>query len=160
MDLKRIYEYALQREREGRDYFLRAAERTGHAAAAGIFRRLAEEEERHIEFIQGLLDLLAGGKAAPARDVSDDGAFDARAEAEQLDQSVVEAMTPDVAILRTAYLIERDFVEFYRMAADKAEGEARRALLRLAEWEQGHEELFRTMHDRVFEEYTRMPWGG
>ncbi len=69
-------------------------------------------------------------------------------------------MIPDVTILRTAYLIERDFAEFYEMAANKAEGKAREALSRLAKWERDHERLFKQLHDKVFEEYTKMPWGG
>jgi SOS response regulatory protein OraA/RecX len=44
--------------------------------------------------------------------------------------------------------------------SDKAGGEARKALEMLADRERGHEELFRTLHDRVFAEYSGMPWGG
>jgi len=59
-----------------------------------------------------------------------------------------------------AYLIERDFAEFYEMAAAQAEGEAQTALNALAQWERGHERLFKDLHDRVFQEYAEMPWGG
>jgi rubrerythrin len=59
-----------------------------------------------------------------------------------------------------AYLIERDFAEFYEMAAQKSEGEARKVLEMLAEWERGHERLFKGLHDMAFEEYAAMPWGG
>jgi hypothetical protein len=30
----------------------------------------------------------------------------------------------------------------------------------LARWERGHEQFFRQIHDRAFEEYAQMPWGG
>ena len=66
----------------------------------------------------------------------------------------------DLPILRMAYLIERDFAEFYSMAASKAEGAARAALEKLAERERAHEMLFKGMHDSAFEEYAQMPWGG
>jgi rubrerythrin len=59
-----------------------------------------------------------------------------------------------------AFLIERDLAEFYGGLAPKAEGEARVALERLAAWEREHEQLFKTLHDRVFAEYSEMPWGG
>jgi len=39
VNVRRTYEYALQREREGRDFYQRNAERMSHAAAAGIFRK-------------------------------------------------------------------------------------------------------------------------
>ncbi len=77
-----------------------------------------------------------------------------------LDQTVIESMVPDLTVLRMAYLIERDFAEFYEMAAGNVEGEAQEILQMLAAWERGHEELFKKMHDKAFEEYAGMPWGG
>jgi rubrerythrin len=75
-------------------------------------------------------------------------------------QTVNEAMVADMPVLRMAYLIERDFAEFYESAASKAEGEARKVLDTLAYWERRHESLFREMHDKAFEAYSDMPWGG
>ena len=37
MDVIKIYQYALQREYEGRDFFRTNAKRVGHAAAVGVF---------------------------------------------------------------------------------------------------------------------------
>jgi rubrerythrin len=162
MDIKRIYEYALQREHEGKNFFESSAERMSHAAAAGIFRRLADEEQKHIEFIEGLLQALDTGRTKPGTDTDfeSEDRFAKHAESEMLDQTVIESMIPDVAILRMAYLIERDFAEFYEMAAEKAEAEAKTALAALGRWERGHERLFKELHDRVFQEYAEMPWGG
>ncbi|MEJ2735636.1 MAG: ferritin family protein [Anaerolineae bacterium] len=162
MNLQRIYEYALQREHEGKSFFESNAERMSHAAASGIFRRLAEEEQKHIDFIESLLRSLEGGKgAAQAKaQLEPEDRFSQRAESEMLDQTVIESMIPDVAILRMAYLIERDFAEFYERSAEKAEGDAKAALNALARWERGHERLFEDLHDRVFQEYAEMPWGG
>ena len=89
-----------------------------------------------------------------------DGFFSQRAESEMLDQTVMEAMVPDLPVLRMAYLIERDFAEFYELAAAKSEGEAREVLTMLATWERGHEKLFKRLHDTAFKEYAEMPWGG
>ncbi|MHB0858497.1 MAG: ferritin-like domain-containing protein [Anaerolineae bacterium] len=162
MDLRRIYGYALQRELEGLNFFTTNAERVGHAAAAGVFRRLAAEEERHVAYVQGLLAALDSGTpaGAPPVELAGEGFFAQRADTELLDQTVIESMTPDVTVLRTAYLIERDIAEFYEMAAAQAEGSAHEALSSLAAWERGHEKLFKQLHDRVYEEYMQMPWGG
>jgi rubrerythrin len=162
MNLRRIYEYALQREHEGRNFFQSNSERMSHAAAAGIFRRLADEEKKHIEFIERLLQSLDGGEpeTGPTEQLVEADRFARRAESEMLDQTVIESMIPDVAVLRMAYLIERDFAEFYEMSAAKVEGDAQKALTALARWERGHERLFKDLHDRVFEEYAEMPWGG
>jgi rubrerythrin len=162
MNLHKIYGYALSREREGKEFFQSNAGRMSHAAAAAIFRRLADEEDKHIRFIEGLLQALDGTPTEQdtASALGQVDLFSQRAQAEVLDQTVIESMVPDVAILRTAYLIERDFAEFYELAAEKAEGESRAALSALARWERGHERLFKDLHDRVFQEYAEMPWGG
>ncbi|MFN2289698.1 MAG: ferritin-like domain-containing protein [Anaerolineae bacterium] len=162
MNVAKIYEYALQREHEGKSFFETNADRMSHAAASDIFRRLAAEEQKHIEFIQIMLARVETGEstAGAAPQLEPGERFAQRAEAEMLDQTVIESMVPDVAILRMAYLIERDFAEFYEQAAERAEGEARTALQALARWEHGHERLFKELHDRVFTEYAGMPWGG
>jgi len=162
VDIRKIYEYALQREQEGKRFFQENAERLQHAGVVGAFRRLAEEEQKHIRFIEGLLDALDEGEAPePANlEPTDEGFFSERAASEMLDQTVAESMVPDLSVLRMAYLIERDFVEFYESAAEKAEGGAREALEMLARWERGHERFFKQLHDTAFQEYAQMPWGG
>jgi rubrerythrin len=163
MDIRKIYEYALQREHEGRSFFLQNATRMSHAAASDIFNRLADEESKHIRFIESLLSSLDGAgepDADVARQLEEGSRFIARAKAELLDQTVTESMVPDLTVLRVAYLIERDFKEFYENAASKADGQSREALSMLARWEFGHEQLFKDLHDTLFEEYAQMPWGG
>jgi rubrerythrin len=161
MNLPKIYQYALQREREGREFFASNAKKVSHAAAKGIFEKLAGEEEKHIAFIQKMiasLDSPAQGTAAA--EMAQASFFSQRAESEALDQTIIESMIPDVTVLRMAYLIERDFAEFYEMAANKAEGEAKETLNMLALWERTHERLFKRIHDEVYQQYMEMPWGG
>jgi rubrerythrin len=164
MDILKIYEYALRREHEGRDFFQSHAGKAGHAAAMGVFQQLAAEEEKHITFIQGLIAALEthgaeGLKVGEEMDKA--GFFSQRAEAEMMDQTLIEAMVPDLPALRTAYLIERDIAEFYETSAQGVDDEmAKKSLQMLARWERQHEKLFKGMHDKAFEEYTNMPWGG
>ncbi|MBN1934692.1 MAG: ferritin family protein [Anaerolineae bacterium] len=162
MNIRKVYEYALQREREGYKFFSDNAKRFGHAAAVGVFEKLAGEEEKHIEFIEGLLGSLdQGGGAEQGVALEKEGFFSQRAGSEMLDQTVIEAMVPDLPVLRMAYLIERDLAEFYEMAAGQMQDpDAKKALSMLARWERGHEKLFKGMHDKAFQEYAGMPWGG
>jgi rubrerythrin len=162
MNVQRIYEYALQREREGMDFFQRNARRMSHAAAGEIFHKLVAEEQKHIEFIQGLLRALESDQSALETSIGleQEDFFAQRAELERLDQTTIESMVPDLTVLRMAYLIERDFAEFYETAAQKVEGEDATALTMLAHWERGHEQLFQDIHDRLLEGYMNMPWGG
>lgn len=162
MDIRKIYEYALQREMEGKRFFEDNAERLHHAAAKGAFKVLAQEEQKHIYFIEKQLASLNEGQAVVVVEESlkPSSFFAQRSESEKVDQSVAEAMVADLPVLRMAYLIERDFADFYEMAAAKAEGNAKQVLHSLAEWERTHEALFKNMHDTIFEQYAQMPWGG
>ena len=163
MEIRKVYEYALQREHEGKRFFAQNAGRLSHAAAVGVFEQLANEEQKHIDFIQAQIDALDQGEQPSSSlglELEKDGFFSQRAETEMLDQTTLEAMVPDLPVLRTAYLIERDLADFYEMAAAESEGEAREVLTMLANWERGHERLFKRLHDTAFEEYAQMPWGG
>jgi rubrerythrin len=163
MDIRKIYQYALQREHEGKNFFERNSARLSHSAAIDAFERLAIEEGKHIQFIELQLKAIDRGDEASldmGRELRESGFFTNRADLEKLDQSVIEAMVPDLAVLRMAYLIERDFSEFYESAASQAKGQAREVLQMLAGWERGHEQYFKELHDRAFQEYAQMPWGG
>jgi rubrerythrin len=163
MNIEKIYIYALQREFEGKRFFEQNAERLSHATAVQAFKTLAAEEQKHIEFIENQLTALEQG-TIPDLDFGTEmekaGFFSERATAEMLDQTVAEAMVPDLPVLRLAYLIERDFAEFYEQAAQRMEGEPCQVLTMLAHWEHGHERLFKYLHDQAFEQYIQMPWGG
>jgi rubrerythrin len=163
MEILKIYQYALQREYEGKNFFEQNASRLNHAAAVEVFKRLAEEEQRHINFIQAQIDALQDRQLPepPGKiEIPEAGFFSQRAQSELIDQTVAEAMVPDLPVLRMAYLIERDFAEFYEMAASTSSGNAKYVLDQLAGWERVHERLFKQMHDSAFEQYAQMPWGG
>ena len=164
MDIHKIYEYALQREHEGMSFFAQNAKRFSHAAAADVFEKLADEERKHIAYIERLIAGLETGERAVTAigaELESEGFFSQRADSEMIDQTAIESMVPDLSVLRMAYLIERDFAEFYEMAAERTTDEtAKQALNLLGRWERGHEALFKVLHDRAFEEYAGMPWGG
>ncbi len=160
MNLKKIYEYALQREQEGYQFFKSNADKSSHGAAKGVFQKLADEELKHIKFIQQLIAESERDSGATEITLEEDDWFEQKAKEELLDQTLIESMIPDVAVLRTAYLIEHDLSEFYESAAKKASGTAEKAFTMLAKWERAHEAFFKELHDKVFEEYTQMPWGG
>jgi rubrerythrin len=163
MDVRKIFEYALQREYEGKRFFEVNAQRLQHAAAVDTFKKLAAEEQKHIEFVMAQLAALDAGRSADSamgEELEKTGFFSQRAASESLDQTVLEAMVPDLPILRMAYLIEQDFTDFYEQFARKTNGEERAVLEKLASWERRHAALFKQMHDQAFEAYAQMPWGG
>lgn len=160
MNIVKILEYALAREYQGKKFFVEYAGQLQSAEAAGAFKIIAAEEQKHIDFILAQIAQFNPNATAEALQLPDVSYFAERAGSESIDQTVIESMVADLPVLRMAYLIERDFAEFYSTSAQKAEGEARKVLEMLAKWESGHERLFKKMHDTLFEKYAEMPWGG
>jgi len=164
-NLIKVFEYALNQEETGKSFFQHSLERMGIGAAISAFKRLIEEEEKHIIFIREILDDLKRGDEIELP--NDKGTimqptnyFDERARSEFLQQCIEGSMVPDVTVFNTAWLIEKDLSEFYERMANTTEGKAREALMMLSEWERGHERFFREYRDKLSDIYSKMPWGG
>ena len=161
----RIFEYALNQEKTGVSFFQASLDRMGVGAAVGAFERLIEEERRHIDFIESILEKLRQGGEIELS-VEQNGEpeqtnyFDDRAKSEFLEQCINESMVPDVTVFNTAWLIEKDLKEFYEQMAGKTSGKAQDALKMLARWEKEHERFFKEYRDKLTETYSEMPWGG
>ena len=163
--LIKIFEYALNQEETGKAFFEHSLQRMGIGAAISAFKRLIEEEQRHIEFISQILKDLNEGEEINPSEIREmvlepTDYFDARAKSEFLQQCIEGSMVPDVTVFNTAWLIERDLSEFYANMARNTEGKAKEALTMLSNWEKIHEEFFREYRDKLSETYAKMPWGG
>jgi rubrerythrin len=161
----KIFEFALNQEKTGKDFFQSSLERMGIGAAVSAFKRLIEEEEKHIAFITDILEHLYEDSDFDLDDMAKEtpGAedfFDKRARSEFLQQCLEGSMVPDVTVFNTAWLIEKDLSEFYSKMATQTEGKAKEALLMLSQWEKKHEVFFREYRDKLSEVYSKMPWGG
>lgn len=164
-NLIRIYEFALNQEHTGKDFFQSSVSRMGVGAAVSAFNQIIAEEQKHIEFINAILENLRSGNEPDVPAPLDiepevENYFDARAKAEFLEKCLYESMVPDVTVFNTAWLIEKDLSEFYAKMAGATEGKASSALNMLANWEKRHEAFFREYRDALSDAYARMPWGG
>jgi rubrerythrin len=164
-DLIKIFEYALNQEKTGMSFFETSLKRMGVGAAMSAFKRLVEEESKHIAFIERLLQNLQQDKPLDlegAREIvlEPTNYFDERAKSEFLEQCIEGSMIPDVTVFNTAWLIEKDLSDFYGSMAEKIDGKAQEAFQMLAKWEKEHERFFREYRDKLSEIYSNMPWGG
>ena len=164
-ELIKIFEFALGQEYTGKSFFEVSMQRMGFGAAISAFQRLIQEEEKHIEFINQILERLKTGQeidipSSFSVEPEVDNYFDARAKSEFLQKGVTESMIPDVTVFNTAWLIEKDLSEFYGKMAKNTGGEAKKSLEMLADWEKQHELFFREYRDALSDAYSRMPWGG
>ncbi len=164
-NLIKIFEYALNQEETGKSFFLASLSRMGWGAAVSAFKRVIEEEEKHILFINNILRGLKQGGPEQIQLEKDialplTNFFDERARREFSQQVLLESMVPDVTVFSMAWLIEKDLSEFYEKMAGQTEGKAKEALSMLAGWERGHEHFFREFREQLTKVYDTMPWGG
>jgi len=111
-NLIKVYEYALNQEQTGMSFFQTSLQRMGIGAAVSAFKRLIQEEEKHILFISGIIDNLKQGKGVDLGRVKEVvlepiNYFDTRARSEFMQQCIEGSMVPDVTVFNTAWLIER-----------------------------------------------------
>jgi rubrerythrin len=163
--LIKIFEYALLQEETGKSFFQTSLQRMGIGAAVSAFKKLIEEEERHILLIRRILDDLKQEGQIKSLNQKDfklepTNFFDQRARTEFLQQCLEGSMIPEVTVFNTAWLIEKDLSEFYERMANQTEGKAKEAFDMLSAWEKEHEKFFREYRDRFSEIYSKMPWGG
>ncbi len=164
-NLIKIFEYALNQEKTGMSFFETSLGRLGVGAAVTAFKRIIEEEKRHILFIDAILKNLRSGETLDIEGLKDvalepTNYFDNRNKSEFLERCVYESMIPDVTVFNTAWLIEKDLSEFYGNMAKNASGPSVDALKMLASWEKAHEKFFKEYRDKLTETYAKMPWGG
>lgn len=161
---EQVIRYAMQMELDGYNFFKDKSEEVLSETSRAIFLELAEVEQEHYEYLKRHLEKYLEGGDFKIEDRSEDmdaDIFKTRAEKEYVDEALKESDIPDITILRMAYLIERDFKEFYEKAAEKADEPAIKELFEtLAKWEATHECIFKKEYDRRMEEYMNLPWGG
>lgn len=161
-----ILKYAAEMEKSGQAFFLEKSEQFQNPVTRKLFLDLAEIEESHYRFIVRQQERYSENPDdfTVSEDVKshDESTFFAqRDDAERLDVTLTESQVPDLNVLRMAYLIERDFKEFYADAVDLVDDPELKSLFEmLSRWESGHEKLFKGEYDRLKREYLTMPWGG
>jgi rubrerythrin len=161
----RVFEYALNQEKTGLDFFRNSLGRMGVGAAVTALKLLISEEEKHVDFINNILkDLKESGEITSQHieefTIPSTNYFDERSKSEFLEECVQGSMVPDVTVFNTAWLIEKDLSEFYASTAKQMTGKAGKALGMLSSWEKEHERFFREYRDKLSEVYSKMPWGG
>lgn len=162
---EQIMRYAMQMELDGYNFFKEKAEKFNNPTTERLFLDLAEVEMEHYYFIKEQLDEYLETDSfnidSERFKRSEDSIFESREKSEHIAETLKESDIPDLTVLRMAYLIERDYAEFYRNAANNADDETAKAIFeKLAKWEDGHEKLFKSEYDRRMKEYMNLPWGG
>lgn len=159
-----IIRYAMHVEKDGVANYKNHADNSNSPTTRKLFLDLSDMEKDHYEFLNNLLNKHLEGKEFTIDEKyieREENIFEERQEGEKMDSTMRESHIPDISALRTAYLIERDFKEFYQEASDNIKDQSlSKVFAMLAKWEEGHERMLKKEYDRRMKEYMNLPWGG
>jgi rubrerythrin len=163
---EQIFKYAMQMEMDGYNFYKEKSSSLNNPTSVKTFQSLADAEKDHYKYLENqfknYMDTDSYDLNADTFDFfEDENEFEIIGDSEHLDDTLKESDIPDITILRMAYLIERDYKEFYQKAAEDIEDENIKAIFeKLSKWEQGHETMFKSEYDKRMKEYMSLPWGG
>ncbi len=152
----KILEYAMMMEKQGQQFYLTYKDEVEGERFQEIFASLARVEEEHYTLLKKQYDLMKQEGTL--------GTFDAelsqgaeifervlRQEQAMKDPEADQSLN-NLAILRMAYLIEKDFADFYKKAVEQADSpEAKKLLTSLAAWEEKHRQMFYADYQELME---------
>ncbi|MGB9795431.1 ferritin family protein [Fervidobacterium riparium] len=152
-----ILRFALMREIEGREFYKEKAKKVSSKDIKDILEGLANMENDHVHFIEGLMKKAQNNIEITIEDtevaMAKSDFFEEREKSETV-TGTLDEMANDLAILRMAYLIEEDFEKFYRQSAEKvADEEMKKILNILAIWEEGHKKVLLEAYDEARKTY-------
>lgn len=166
-DYAKILKFAMSMEMDGHNFFKEKAAGFSNPTTRELFEQLAQVELGHYHFLKSELERYTEDAENYEVDTDfmqnegTDSIFKEREKSEHLDTTLLESDVPDMTVLRMAYLIERDFAEFYEESRDSVDDERLKDLFdRLAKWEYTHEDIFKKEYKRLKKEYMNLPWGG
>ena len=138
----KILKFAMSMELDGHSFYDNYAKNVQNPTTKQLFEGLSKMETAHYEYLKSQYDNLSNGKPIekPDRNLGNPEIFNKNAAKEG--NPSFETKASDITLLRMAYLIEEDFMKFYKKAADNVDDEAVKNLLtNLSEWEKGHREM-------------------
>ncbi len=149
---KKILEYALEIEKKGASFYKEQANNVQNQEAKKLFEKLSDFEEKHVNYIQNKLEELSKKQAIvfdPEEISEEEFIFESRKQ-EELDKQTKN----DLPIIRMAYLIEKDFHDFYKKASQQvSEKDAKDLFIELANWEEKHLNYLYKMYQQLMQEF-------
>ena len=150
---------AIQTEKDGHDFYKRAAEKSSDPGGKLLFTSLADDELEHLRLLESQREALAkeGRWLSPSK--LDQQPRRIKAEGAPLFSrdavtSNVNAYTSDLSALRMAFLIEKDAVAFYTRAAAETEDPDGKAMYeRLVEMEKEHQRILEEEYNALAKEF-------
>jgi len=151
-DVLKLAELAEKFEIEGYKFYTSKKQEVKNKSVAEVFEYLAQMEKEHTEFIRNLMKSLEEGGEIPEIPNQSASYFKSRYEEQKISETSPEDDITDLSVLRMAYLIEKDFIEFYGKAAEKETNEKVKSILTiLRDWEEGHKKIIEEQIKAIIE---------
>ncbi len=148
-----ILKYALAREREGVSFYSEKLLKAAVPEVKEVLSGLADMEKQHVQFIMELLEKGTRGDEI-SLETDDPADFFEQRELSELSRFSLESIAGDISVVRMAYLIEKDFEEFYKKASQESQEEDISSVFsELAHWENGHKRALMELYDVLKKEY-------
>lgn len=143
----KILEYAMAMEKQGQQFYLKYKDEVEGERFQGTFASLADVEEEHYNILKKQYEQIKHEGKIETLDVElskGDEIFKRALQAEKaMKDPEADQSLNNMTILRMAYLIEKDFADFYKKAIEKTDSpEAKKLLTSLASWEEKHHQMF------------------
>lgn len=155
--IRGILEIALNFEKSGRNFYKENLEKVNQKVAKDVFNYLMDMEASHVTYIQKLIrEREEGSSISWPQDATDaDSIFEKRLKSQALSNSTYSSDLADLSIIRMAYLIEKDFAEYYDNASKEIEDQStKNMLIALRDWEKKHAEILKSLIEKIFEKHS------
>ncbi|KLO22493.1 hypothetical protein X275_06030 [Marinitoga sp. 1197] len=149
-----ILNYALAKEIEGKNFYKSKLDNISNLQLKEIFSMLVEMEQGHAEYIKKLIKKYEDEKNLDVEFEEDDENLFQIREKKEITGGKIEEMTLDLSVVKMAYLIEDDFMNFYKNAAEKVENnDAKKLFEKLSKWEETHRDILYNIYRDLSNDY-------
>jgi len=148
-----VLKYALAREREGVKFYRERSKEIHIPEVKELFLELSEMEMDHVSFISKMIEDQSIGDEITFTHIEEKNIFQSR-ESLELKGISVDSLAGDLSALRIAYLIEKDFEDFYKQRAqESSKKEIKELFNMISNWEEGHKKTLLDLYESLMKDY-------
>jgi rubrerythrin len=144
MKTEDVLKLAQKMELQGMEFYGEQKDRVRLPLLKDLFSLLSDMEKGHAAYLGKQLENMASGRSFDdlPENLEMDRYRDIMAR-QKIKPEGLDSDLGDYSIMRMAYLIEKDFAEFYEKSAGESRGELKALFGRLADWEREHARMMK-----------------
>lgn len=139
-----ILKIAQKMEVKGMEFYKTQKDLVKSESLKSTFQYLTEMEKEHADYLQKQINNLNNNKPLDKLPDNEDTKLSDIFDKQKVIPDNPDDNFSDYSITRIAYLIEKDFAEYYKHASEKEIGEAKEIFNTLHKWEVTHEEIMKS----------------